>query len=110
MSRDDEVLLDLFKALRKILLFSRGMSKSDFLGDEKTQSSVLYQIVIVGEAINRLSVDFKSAHSGIPFDEIRGMRNRLVHEYHDVDYGIVWNAIQQDIPELLALISPLVKL
>lgn len=107
MSRDDEILLDLVNALRRILVFSRGMSRADFLGDEKTQSSVLYQFVIVGEAVNRLSDAFQGAHPDIPFYEIRGMRNRLVHEYRDVDYGVVWNAIEQDIPELLNLLEPL---
>lgn len=109
MSRDDEILLDIVNALKRILAFSKGMKQSNFLQDEKTQSSVLYQIVILGEAVNRLSDEFKEEHSQIPFDEIRGMRNRLVHEYRDVDYDVVWNAVRVDIPELLDLLLPFVQ-
>lgn len=108
MPRDNEAVLDLYKALQKILTFTQGMSESEFIGDEKTQSSVLYQFIIVGEAVNRLSDEFKAQNSQVPFAQIRGMRNRVVHEYSTVDQTIVWEAIQTDVPGLLALISPLI--
>jgi len=88
MPKDEEILLDLCQAMQKILLFTENMSQAEFNNDEKTQSSVLYQIVIVGEAINRLSEEFKRQYPQIPFNEIRGMRNRVVHEYNEVDCDI----------------------
>lgn len=100
MPRDDEAILDLHKALQKILTFTQGMSEAEFMRDEKTQSSVLYQFIIVGEAVNRLSDEFKAQNSQVPFAQIRGMRNRVVHEYSAVDQAIVWEAIRTDIPEL----------
>ncbi len=57
------------------------MDKQEFINDEKIQSLVLYQLVIMGEAVNRLSEQFKNQYPQIPFNEIRGMRNRVVHEY-----------------------------
>jgi uncharacterized protein with HEPN domain len=72
-----------------------------FAQDLKTQSSILYQIVIIGEAVNRLSPVFTQAHPEIPINAIRGMRNRVVHEYKEVDIKILWEVIQTNIPQLL---------
>ncbi len=80
MSQDHEILLDLDRACRLILNFTAGTTKDDFENDLKTQSSVLYQIIIIGEAVNRLSEAFKNAYPEIPYAEIRGMRNRITHE------------------------------
>lgn len=109
MPRDNEAVLDLYQALQKILTFTQGMSEAEFMRDEKTQSSVLYQFIIVGEAVNRLSDEFKAQNSQVPFAQIRGMRNRVVHEYSRVDQAIVWKAIKTEIPRLLAVISPLIS-
>lgn len=109
MPKDEEILLDLCQALQKIMVFIENLNQAEFNNDEKTQSSVLYQIVIVGEAINRLSEEFKSQYPQIPFNEIRGMRNRVVHEYNEVDCDIIWEAIQYDIPPLLEIISSLIS-
>ena len=105
MSSDQEIILDLYHALNQILTFTQNMNKQEFINDEKTQSSVLYQLVIMGEAVNRLSEQFKNQYPQIPFNEIRGMRNRVVHEYKEVDCDIIWEAIQKDIPELICFIS-----
>jgi len=105
MSSDQEIILDLYHALNQILTFTQNMDKQEFINDEKTQSSVLYQLVIMGEAVNRLSEQFKNQYPQIPFNEIRGMRNRVVHEYKEVDCDIIWEAIQKDIPELICFIS-----
>ena len=105
MSNDQEIILDLYHALNQILIFTKNMNKQEFVNDEKTQSSVLYQLVIMGEAVNRLSEKFKNQYPQIPFNEIRGMRNRVVHEYKEVDCDIIWEAIQKDIPELIHFIS-----
>jgi uncharacterized protein with HEPN domain len=105
MSSDQEIILDLYHALNQILTFTQNMDKQEFINDEKTQSSVLYQLVIMGEAVNRLSEQFKNQYPQIPFNEIRGMKNRVVHEYKEVDCDIIWEAIQKDIPELICFIS-----
>ncbi|MGK7930983.1 MAG: DUF86 domain-containing protein [Microcystaceae cyanobacterium] len=107
MSNNNETLIDLVQACRFILQFSQGIDKNTFLEDIKTQSSILYQFIILGEAINKLSDDFIQSYPQIPFSQIRGMRNRITHEYKEVDPEIVWDTIQQDIPYLLNIIEPL---
>ena len=62
MSRDREIVLDILKACRLILSFTETVTKDEFLADEKTQSSVLYQIIIIGKGVNRLSETFNDTH------------------------------------------------
>ena len=101
MNRDREILLDLVRACELIVQFCDGLDWQAFSEDLKTQSSVLYQIVIIGEGVNRLSSDFVDDNPQFPIRQIRGMRNRVVHEYKEVDLEILWQAIQTSIPELL---------
>jgi len=109
MPRDDAILLDIVNAARMILQFIKGLTKDQFMADKKTQSSVLYQITIIGEAARRLSTEFRVRHSHIPWPLIMGMRNKLIHEYDDVDLHEVWKTIKDDIPDLISRIEPLLK-
>jgi uncharacterized protein with HEPN domain len=101
MNKDRETLLDLIRACKLSLQFCADSDWQTFSQDLKTQSSVLYQIVIIGEAVNRLSSDFIANNPQIPIQQIRGMRNRVVHEYKEVDLKVLWEAMQTSIPELL---------
>ncbi len=100
MNRDHEILLDLIRACNLIQEFCNNLDLATFTNDVKTQSSVLYQIVIIGEAINRLSPEFVQSNPQIPINAIRGMRNRVVHEYKEVDIKILWEVTQTNIPQL----------
>ena len=101
MNRDREILLDLIRACELSLQFCIDINWQDFSRELKTQSAVLYQLAIIGEAVNRLSSDFIGDNPQIPIRQIRGMRNRIVHEYKEVDLNILWEAIQNDVPALL---------
>ncbi len=104
MNRDKEIILDLIRACNLIQEFCQDLNSESFTKDIKTQSSVLYQIVIIGEGVNRLSSEFTQSHPEIPINAIRGMRNRVVHEYKEVDVDILWEVTQASIPQLLELI------
>jgi len=86
MQRDEAYLLDILIAARKALRFLEGMSWEDF------QQSELHQ----------------DAHPEIPWEEMIGMRNRLIHEYFRVNLKAVWDTVHNDLPSLIALIEPLV--
>lgn len=105
MSRDDATVLDLARAARLILDFTRGVDRFAFLADAKTQSAVLHQIMILGEAVKRLSPDFRDAHARMPWSLIAGMRDKLIHKYDDVDLVLVWQTAQTDIPMLLSYLD-----
>jgi uncharacterized protein with HEPN domain len=107
MQRDEATLLDIAQAARLVLAFMQGMTKKAFLGDLKTQSSVLYQLVVMGEAVKRLSHEFRAQHPDIPWSLIAGMRDHLAHGYDIVDWDEVWKTATSDVPDLLANIEPL---
>lgn len=107
MDRDPAYLLDLEHAAGLILDFTKAMGRAAFLADAKTQSAVMHEIIILGEVVKRLSAQFKEAHPQIPWAEMAGMRNRLIHEYDDVEPGLVWDVVARDIPEFLEKLKPL---
>lgn len=106
-SRDDASLLDMARSARLALDFVQGMSQSGFEADIKTQSAVLYQIAILGEAVKRLSMDFRDRYPEIPWSAIAGMRDKLIHDYEGVNVQRVWLTLQSSIPDFLTAIEPL---
>jgi uncharacterized protein with HEPN domain len=107
MSRDEAVLLDIAQAARLVHEFKQGMDKAAFLKDIKTQSAILHQLMVMGEAVKRLSQDFRTRHLEIPWALISGMRDRLIHGYDIVDLEEVWKTADADVPVLLSLLEPL---
>jgi uncharacterized protein with HEPN domain len=107
MSRDDASLLDIVNAANRVLQFAEGLDKSALATNEEKQSAMLYQIIVMGEATKRLSLEFRNQHPQIPWKDIAGMRDILAHQYDRVNLNTLWDAIQIDIPELLTLLEPL---
>jgi uncharacterized protein with HEPN domain len=107
MNRDKASLLDIVKAAQKILEFAEGLERSAFASNEEKQSAILYQVIIIGEAVKRLSVEFRSQYPEIPWKEIAGMRDIVTHQYDRVNFNTLWDVIQNDIPEILIFIEPL---
>lgn len=105
MSRDDATLADLLSSARSALEFLGGIDKAAFLGDRKTQSSVLHQLLLLGEAAKRLSSEFRERHVDIPWREIAGLRDRLIHAYDRVDLEMVWFVLQRRLPMLIAFLE-----
>jgi len=107
MPSDDANLLDMVSAARSAIDFAVGMDRLQFLDDEKTQSAVIHQLLVMGEAVKRLSPDFRSAHPELPWKMIAGMRDKLVHEYDDVDLDEVWETLKRDVPSVIVALEAL---
>jgi uncharacterized protein with HEPN domain len=107
MQRDETTLLDIAEAARLVVSFVQDMSKAVFQDDYKTQSAVLYQLIVMGEAVKRLSSEFRAQHMEIPWSLIAGMRDHLIHGYDIVDWDEVWKTATSDVPDLLTKIEPL---
>jgi uncharacterized protein with HEPN domain len=100
--RDQATLADIVRACGLARQFINGLDLEAFLTDEKSQAAVLHEITIVGEAVKRLSNDFREAQPDIPWRLIAGMRDRLIHQYNTVDLEEVWKTVTTDIPTLVA--------
>ena len=107
MARDEAVLLDIVRAAQLVLEFRQEMDKTAFFDDLKSQSAILHQLMVMGEAVKRLSAEFRARHSEVPWMLIAGMRDKLIHGYDIVDLEQVWQTAVGDVPELLSLIEPL---
>jgi uncharacterized protein with HEPN domain len=107
MQQDEAALVDIVHAARLIQEFTEGIDKVTFLADLKTQSAVLHQILVLGEAVKRLSGEFRDSNVQIPWSEIARMRDRVIHHYETVDQTLVWGVVQHNIPAVIAELEPL---
>ncbi len=101
MDPDAAVLLDIARSARLVLEFKAGIDKPAFLDDLKTQSAVIHQLLVMGEAVKRLSTDYRSRHPEIPWVLVAGMRDQLIHGYDTVDLEEVWKTADHEVPDPL---------
>jgi uncharacterized protein with HEPN domain len=81
---------------------ARGRSRGDLDGDRALNLSLTRLLEVVGEAAARVSPEGRARHPAIPWLEISGLRNRLIHGYDKVDFDILWNIVRDDLPPLIA--------
>ena len=108
MERDGAYLLDMLLAARDAVDFAGRITYSQFQDSRLHQNAILKAVEIVGEAASHVSSGMRESHPDIPWREIVGMRNRLVHVYFDVDIDIVWRTVKEDLPVLIAQLERIV--
>ena len=109
MHRDAIHLADIIKSARMIQEYVSGASRQNFLGNNQLQDSVIRRFEIIGEAAGRVSQRLRDGSPDVPWSEMRGMRNRVIHRYDDIDMDIVWDTVEQDIPRLITQLERLVE-
>lgn len=109
LSEDRIRLQHILEEAKEALLFVEGYLYNDFIKDNKTVHAVMRCIEIIGEAAAKLTNEYKEEHSSVPWNQIVGMRNHLIHVYFDVDHKTLWKTIQEDIPELISVFDKLLK-
>ena len=97
--RDDLYLEHVLEAIALIERFTSG-GRSVFFGDEMVQSAVIRQLEIVGEAVRNLSSELKARETMVPWRDIAGTRDKLIHGYFSVKLDVVWNVVVQELPSL----------
>ncbi len=106
---DDLTYLDhVANSFRKLLEYAENMTLAEFLNDSKTQDACVRQLEIVGEATKHLSPSVRERFSDIPWKDMAGMRDRLIHQYIDVDLMIVWMVITENATPLLISIETII--
>ena len=95
---DDFALLgDVLDAIRRIEDYTRGVSKENFLDNFMMQDAVMHQIEIIGEASNSVSEEFQEEHLGLPWMQMRAIRNKIVHDYRGINLQIIWETVRNDL-------------
>lgn len=100
-----DYLNDILESIADIREFVAGMDLDAFIADRKTNKAVIRSLEVIGEAVSKIPDDIRSRYPDIPWQEMTGMRNRLIHEYFGVDLSIVWRTIEEDLKPLETDIS-----
>lgn len=111
MSRRDDALRlrHMLDAARKAVELTRGRARADLDQDEVLALALVRLLEVIGEAARQVSRELRTACPDIPWKEIVGTRDRLIHGYFDVDMDIVWAIVSQDLPPLVATLEELVR-
>lgn len=101
--RHQDYVDHILDATGQVGIYIRGMGKEEFMQDRKTQDAVILKILVIGEAAAQLldeHSDFALTRSDIPWNQMKGMRNRMVHGYFETNLDLVWETVQVFLPEL----------
>ena len=108
MNRDAIHLADILSSARMITAYISDVSRHAFLEDTQLQDAVIRRLEIIGEAAGRVSQQCRDESLDVPWSKMRGMRNRVIHRYDDIDMEVVWETVEQDIPRLIVQLEGLV--
>ncbi len=96
-----DFLRDMLENAQRAIQFTKGMDYKTFAKDDKTVYVVIRAVEIIGEAAAKIPEEVRSKYPHIPWREVKGMRNKLVHQYFGINMEVVWQTIQEDLPTLI---------
>lgn len=94
-------MIDILEAGEHIATYIEGLDYEDFLDSQLVQDAVMRNLQIIGEAVKRLSPETRVEHPDVPWREMAGLRDRIVHDYFGIDYEVVWSVIAEELPDLV---------
>lgn len=95
-----EFLADILEAVRRAEAYVADMDYEEFLADTKTQDAVIRTLEIMGEATKRLSAELRQQHPSVPWKNMAGVRDKLIHDYFGVNLDIVWQIVTDELPAI----------
>lgn len=110
MKRDHlDYIQDILDSIKEVETFIKGFDYNAFEKDRKTVNAVVRSLEVIGEAVKKVPEDVKNQHSEIPWRNMSGMRDKLIHEYFGVDEEIVWKVALEELPPLKSLFQKLLE-
>ena len=105
IKNDAYYIAKIIKDIDFVIKNMSGVSAEDFSKNEILQDSMMFRLIQISENAKKLSDTYKMQHSEIPWTDVYGLRNKIVHEYGQVDLGIVYDTLVNDIPEVRKLLE-----
>lgn len=100
--RNEMIIQKIIGHTEKIIKYCEALSdQSDFLSNSMLVESCVFNLSQIGELTNKLDASFTDKHSDIPWHALYGLRNRIVHDYDGVNFNLVWDIVQNDLPKLI---------
>ena len=103
MTRGTDILLhEILEAVQLVERYTKGLTYQDFKADVEKQDAVIRRLEIIGEAVKGLPDELQSKYSDVPWRDIAGARDIMIHEYFRIDLELAWEMVQDDLPPLAA--------
>jgi uncharacterized protein with HEPN domain len=106
---DVDLVQDIQEAIRRINSYIKTMSHDDFFEDTKTQDAVVRNLEIIGEAIKNNSRDLKENYPKLPWKDLAGLRDKLIHHYFGVNYDIVWHVVKNELIDIIYQLNEIIN-
>ncbi len=99
--RNDLVVMKMIEIVEKLIDYTDGYDYDSFCDNAMLVEACVFNLSQLGEVANRIDEEFEEAHTDIPWRQINGLRNRIVHDYEGINLSLIWEIIQDDLPDLL---------
>jgi len=106
---DVAFISDTKEAVVRINAYTEHLSYEQFLEDKKTQDAVVRNLEIIGEAAKNISEELKDKYPKMPWRDLAGLRDKLIHHYFGVNFDVVWNIVKEELPEVLLQVEGILK-
>jgi uncharacterized protein with HEPN domain len=93
----------------KILAYCAGCAYEDFRANSQLIEACVFNLSQIGELANKIEPDFADGHAGIPWKKLYGLRNKIVHDYEGINFTLIWEIIQDDLPKLKTQLEAIEK-
>lgn len=99
-SKDRIIIQKIISYINDIEIYVKGLEAKDFLDDKKTITACAFTVSQIGELVKEITDEVMKKYYNIPWNSIKGMRNRIIHDYENVDLSVLWGTIKESLPEL----------
>ena len=104
-----DYIQDIIDSVKEVEDFTKELSFEAFKEDKRTVNAVIRSLEVMGEAAKNIPETIRKKYSGIPWKEMTGIRDKLIHEYHGVDLEIIWKVVKEELPPVKPLVLKLLK-